>query len=90
MMLILLLMQGHKKLSVIEYTRTLPRPLSNCTISGFDVCMMRHTHIASQRINTSCSKNSFNGLSEALVICIVKIYRLLGRFRVDGFIMLSI
>ena len=29
-MLILLLMQGNEKLSVIENTRTLLRPLSNC------------------------------------------------------------
>ena len=47
--------------------------------------MTRFTSVTSQRINTSGSKNSFNGSSEALVICIVKIYRILGRFRVDSF-----
>ena len=35
MMLILFLMKGHKKFSVIENTRTLPRPLGNGAFSGF-------------------------------------------------------
>ena len=36
-MLILFLMQGNEKLSVIENTRSLPRPLSDGTCSGFSL-----------------------------------------------------
>ena len=36
-MLILFLMQVHEKLSVIEYTRSLSRPLSNSAFSGFSM-----------------------------------------------------
>ena len=35
MMFILLLMQGHKKFSIIEDPRALPRPLRNGARSGF-------------------------------------------------------
>ena len=84
-MLILLLMQGNEKLSVIENTRTLSRPLSYCAFSGFSTGTMRCTCIASQRINTSGSQNSFNGLSEALVIGVVKINGLIARLWVYGF-----
>ena len=76
MMLIMFLMKGHKKFSVIENTRTLLRPLGNRTISGFGVCTMGHTHIASQRISRGSSiwnMNPFYGLHEALMINIVKI-----------------
>ena len=79
------LMQGHEKLSVIEYARSLPRPFSNGAFSGLSSCMMRCTCGTSQRINTSCSKNSLNWLREALAINIMKIKWLLGRLRVDGF-----
>ena len=51
MMLILFLMQGDEKLSVIENTRSLPRPLGNCAFSGFSMGT-RGTCISSQRINT--------------------------------------
>ena len=36
-MLILFLMQGDEKLSVIENTRSLPRPLGNGAFSGFSM-----------------------------------------------------
>ena len=83
-MLILFLMQGDEKLSVIENTRSLLRPLGNCAFSGFS-SGTRGTCVASQRINTSDGLNSFNGLCEALMISIVKINRLFGRLWVDGF-----
>ena len=40
-MLILFLMQGNEKLSVIENTRSLPRPLSNSAFSGFSLSTVR-------------------------------------------------
>ena len=40
-MFLLLLMKGHKKFSVIENARTLPRPLGNGAFSGFSRCSMR-------------------------------------------------
>ena len=84
-MLLLFLMKGDEKLSVIEDTRSLSRPLRNCALSGFSIGTMRTMCIASQRINTSDCLDSFNGLCEALVISIVKINRLLGRLWVYGF-----
>ena len=41
MMLIMFLMQGNEKLSVIENTRSLPRPLSNSALSGFSLSTVR-------------------------------------------------
>ena len=51
MMLILFLMYSDEKLSVIENTRSLPRPLGDGTCSGFSLGA-RGTCIASQGINT--------------------------------------
>ena len=85
MMLILFLMKGHKKFSVIENARTLPRPLGNGAFSGFNRCSMRQTSISSQWIDSCCCLNTFNMLSKTLMIDIVKIYCLLGRLLVDGF-----
>ena len=85
---ILFLMQGHEKLSVIEHTRSLPSSLSNGAFSGFSVCTVRHTCIASQRISRSrgiWNMNPFNGLSEALMINIMKIKWLFVRLWIDGF-----
>ena len=84
-MFILFLMKGHKKFPVVENMRSLSRPLSNGTLSGFSMGMIRCMCISSQRINTSCNKNSFNGLSETLTIDIVKINWLLGRLCVYVF-----
>ena len=85
MMLILFLMKGHKKFSVIEYARTLPRPLCNGAFSGFSGCAMRQTSVTSQWIDSGRCLNTFNRLSEALVLGILKTKRLLGRFRVYSF-----
>ena len=85
MMPILFLMKSNQKLSVIKNTRSLLGLLGNSALSGFCKSTMRCTSVTSQRIDSSSSKNSFNGLREALVIGVVKIYWLLGRFRVDGF-----
>ena len=84
-MLILYLMKGHKKFSAIENARTLPRPLCNGAFSGFSRCPMRQTSVSSQWIDSCCCLNTFNGLSEALVISILKTKRLLGRLRLYGF-----
>ena len=85
MMLILFLMKSHKKLSVIENTRMLPRPLRNGAFSGFSEGTMRCTCSASQRINTSDCFNSFNVLRETLMLGILKTKRLLGRLWINGF-----
>ena len=85
MMLILFLMQGDEKPSVIENTRSLPRPLRNSAFSGFRMGTVWCTCIFSQRINMSGSMNSFNMLRETLTIDIVKINWLLGRLWVYGF-----
>ena len=85
MMLIMFLMKGHKKFLVIENARTLPRPLCNGAFSGFSGCSMRQTSLSSQRIDSCCCLNTFNRLSEALVLGILKTKRLLGRFRVYSF-----
>ena len=63
-MLVLFLMQCHKKFSVIENTRSLLRPLGNGAFSGFSLAA-RGTCVASQGINTRDCLNSFNGLGEA-------------------------
>ena len=71
-MLILYLMQGNEKFSVIENTRSLPRPLRN---SALCVGLKRGTSIACQWINTSDSIGhimTWNRLSEAFMVCIVK------------------
>ena len=73
MMPILLLMQANEKLSVIENTRSLSRPLSNCAVSGFGWGTVRCMCSTSQRIDSSGSQHTFNGLSEALTINIMKI-----------------
>ena len=70
MMLILLLMQGHQKFSVIEDPRALLRPSSNGAFSGFRACT---TSVAGQWINTRSNLNTFNMLGKALTIYIVKI-----------------
>ena len=85
MMLILFLMKGHKKFSVIENARTLPRPLCNGAFSGFSEGTMRCTCSTNQRINTSDCFNSFNVLRETLMLRILKSKRLLGRLRINGF-----
>ena len=85
MMLILFLMKGHKKFSVIENARTLPRPLCNGAFSGFSGCSMRQTSVSSQRIDSCRCLNTFNRLSEALVLGILKTKRPLGRVRVYSF-----
>ena len=81
-MLVVFLMQGHEKLSVIEHTRSLPRPWRNGAFCGFSTCT---ASIASQRINTRSSLNTFNMLRETLTIDIVKINCLLGRLWLYGF-----
>src|SRR4051812_31738815 len=85
MMPILLLMKGHKKLSVIESTSALLGSLSCCAVSGFSRGRAWCTCSASQRIHPGDGFNTFNILSEALVFCILKTQRLLGRFGIDGF-----
>ena len=82
MMLILFLMQSHKKFSVIEDPRALLWPLSNCALSSFSWRTMRQTSISSHQIDTRDSLDSFHRLSEALMFSILKTKRLLGRFRV--------
>ena len=85
MMLILFLMKGHKKFLIIENARMLPGPLGNGAFSGFSRCSMRQTSISSQWIDSCSCLNTFNGLSEALVLGILKTKRLLGKVRVYGF-----
>ena len=70
MMLVLFLMQGHKKLSVIEHTGSLARPWRNGAFCGFSTCT---ASVAGQWINTRSNLNTFNMLRETLTICIVKI-----------------
>ena len=69
-MLVMFLMQGHEKLSVIEHTRSLLRPWSNSAFCGFSACT---ASVACQRINMRSNLNTFNMLGKALTICIVKI-----------------
>ena len=69
-MLVVFLMQGHEKLSVIEHTRSLPRPWSNGAFCGFSTCT---ASVVGQWIDTRSSLNTFNILRETLTICIVKI-----------------
>ncbi len=78
-MFILFLTKGHKKFSIIENARMLPRPLGNGAFSGFSRCSMRQTSVSSQRIDSSRCLNTVNRLSEALVLGILKTKRLLGR-----------
>ena len=85
MMLILFLMKGNQKLSVIENTRSLLGPLCNGALSGFSEGTMRCTGSTSQRINTSDCWVAFNVLRETLLISILKTKRLLGRLWIDGF-----
>ena len=85
MMLILFLMKGHKKFSVIKNLRTLLRPLCNGAFSGLSGCSMRQTSVSSQRIDSCRCLNTFNRLSEALVLRILKTKRPLGRVRVYSF-----
>ena len=73
------------KFSIIENARMLPRPLGNGAFSGFSRCSMRQTSISSQWIDSCGCLNTFSGLSEALVLGILKTKRLLGRVRVYGF-----
>ena len=79
MMPIMFLMQANEKLSVIENTRSLSRPLSNCVVSGFGLGTVRCTYSTSQRIDSSGSQHTFNGLSAALMINVMKIKWLLVR-----------
>ena len=85
MMPILLLMQANEKLSVIENMRSLSRPLSNCAVSGFGLGTVRCMCSTSQRIDSSGSQHTFNGLTEALTINVMKIKWLLVRLWIDGF-----
>ena len=85
MMLIMFLMKGHKKFSVIENARMLPRPLCNGAFSGFSGRLVRQTSVASPWIDSCCCLNTFNGLSEALVLDILKTKRPLGSVRVYSF-----
>ena len=85
MILILFLMKGNQKLSVIENTRSLLGPLCNGAFSGFSEGTMRCTCSTSQRINTSDCLNSLNVLREALILSILKTKGLLGRLWIDGF-----
>ena len=82
MMLILLLMKSHKKLPVIKNTRMLPRPLRNSAFSGFSGRSVRQMGVTSQWIESCCCLNTFNRLSEALVLNVLKTKRRLGRVRV--------
>ena len=84
-MFILFLMKGHKKFSVIENARTLARPLGNGAFSGFSGRSVRQTSVTSKWIDSCCCLNTFNGLSEALVLGILKTKRLLGRVRIYSF-----
>ena len=84
MMLILFLMKGNQKLSVIENTRLLLGPLGNGAFSGFSEGTMRCTCSTSQRIDTSDCFNSFNVLRETLMLNILKTKRLLGRLWIEG------
>src|SRR3954469_25873095 len=84
MMLILFLMKGNQKLSVIEDARALLRPLGNCALSSFSLRTVRQASNPSQWIDASDSLNSFNVLHEALVISILKTKGLLGRLWVYG------
>ena len=72
MMPILFLMQANEKLAVIENPRSPSRPLSNFAVSGFGWGTVRCTCITSQQIDASGSQHTFNGLSEALTISILK------------------
>ena len=85
MMPILLLMQANEKLSVIENTRSLLGSVGNSAYSGFSKGTMRCTCSTSQRINTSDCFNSFNVLSETLMLRILKTKRFLGRLWINGF-----
>ena len=85
MMPILFLMKSNQKLSVIENTRSLLGPLGNSAFSGFSEGTMRCTCSTSQRINTSDCFNSFNVLSETLMLRILKTKRFLGRLRINAF-----
>ena len=78
-MFILFLMKGHKKFSVIENARTLARPLGNGALSGFSGRSVRQTSVTSKWIDSCCCLNTFNRLSEALVIGIVNTNWLFGR-----------
>ena len=79
------LMKVQKKFSVIENVRALLRPLGNGAFSSFSLCTMRQTSVPSHWIDSSYCLDSFYGLSEALVLDILKTKRLLGRVRVYGF-----
>ena len=68
MMPILFLMQANEKLSVIENTRSLSRPLSNCAVSGFGLGTVRCTCSTSKWIDSSDSHHTFNWQSEALTV----------------------
>ena len=85
MMLILFLMKGNQKFLVIENTRSLLGPLGNGAFSCFSEGTMRCTGSTNQRINTRDCWDSFNVLSEALIISILKTKGLLGRLWIDGF-----
>ena len=80
---ILLLVKGHKKLSVSEDTSMLLGSWSICAVCGFSRCWC--TCSASQRIYPGYGFNTFNILCEALVFGILKTYWLLGRLRVYCF-----
>ena len=69
-MLVMFLMQGHEKLSVIEHTRSLLRPWSNGAFCGFSACT---ASVVGQWINTRSNLNTFNMLGKDLTIYIVKI-----------------
>src|SRR3954467_14055537 len=77
MMLILFLMKGNQKLSVIENAGALLRPLGNCAFSSFSLRAVRQASDPSQWIDTSNSLNSFIVLGEALMVSILKTKRLL-------------
>ena len=70
MMLILLLMQSHKKLMVIEHAGAFASSWSNGAFCGFSTCT---ASVAGQWINTRSNLNTFNMLGKALTIYIVKI-----------------
>ena len=72
MMPILFLMKSHKKLSVVENTRSLLGSLGNSAFGGFSKGTMRCTCSSSQRIYTSDSFNSFNVLRKTLMLRILK------------------
>ena len=85
MMPILFLMKSNQKLSVIENTRSLLGSLGNSAFSGFSKGTMRCTCSTSQRINTIDCFNSFNVLSETLMLRVLKTKRFLGRLWINGF-----